>query len=269
MRIIKILNHNTALVVDGEEEKVAMGRGIAFGKKQGERLDIELAEKVYSLTGKGSDSLLASLDPRLLDISHKTLAYAEEQLEAKLSDLSFVAIADHLSAALSRDQAELEVKNFLLWDIKRLFSRQFEVGRFALDLVEETFGVRLAEDEAGFVALHVINSSQTADASKLTKLMEEILTLIRFSLNQTFDEEDIYFQRFMTHLSFFAERILSQSGSRSDRADDDMLEMIRAKYPEAYAVSERLADYIESQYDYRPARDELLYLSIHLTRLIN
>lgn len=48
----------------------------------------------------------------------------------------------------------------------------------------------------------------------MTMLMEEIMTIVKYSLEKFVpDEEDIYVQRFvMTHLKFFCERVLTGSG---------------------------------------------------------
>lgn len=65
--------------------------------------------------------------------------------------------------------------------------------------------VDLTDDEAGFLALHITNAqidSHHEDAISLTQLIEEILTVIKYTLRINFAENDIYFQRFITHLKF-------------------------------------------------------------------
>ena len=38
--ILKVLNHNTILVLKENEEIIVMSKGIGFGKKQGEQVDV-------------------------------------------------------------------------------------------------------------------------------------------------------------------------------------------------------------------------------------
>ena len=38
--ILKILNHNTILILKENEEIIVMSKGIGFGKKQGENVEI-------------------------------------------------------------------------------------------------------------------------------------------------------------------------------------------------------------------------------------
>ena len=59
--------------------------------------------------------------------------------------------------------------------------------------------------------MHIVNSELgrgESSASELTKLMEEMLTIVKYSLKVAINEEDIFFQRFVTHLKFFSERVL-------------------------------------------------------------
>ena len=74
--------------------------------------------------------------------------------------------------------------------------------------------VDLNDDEAGFLALHITNAeidnNNNEDAISLTMLMEEILTVVKYTLKVDFSENDIYFQRFITHLKFFSEQVLKK-----------------------------------------------------------
>lgn len=67
MIIEKILNNNVIVTHDeGGREVVAMGRGLAFGKKNGSRVDDAQVDKVYRLR-----------DPEMLDHFKELVAGAE------------------------------------------------------------------------------------------------------------------------------------------------------------------------------------------------
>lgn len=58
------------------------------------------------------------------------------------------------------------------------------------------------------MALTLVNAElENGDgaARDLTMMMEEIMTIVKYSLEISLDEEDIYLERFMTHLKFFCE----------------------------------------------------------------
>ena len=54
MQISKILNNNVVITEKDQAEVVAMGRGLAFGKKIGDQIAVDKREKFYTL--KGADS---------------------------------------------------------------------------------------------------------------------------------------------------------------------------------------------------------------------
>ena len=67
---------------------------------------------------------------------------------------------------------------------------------------------------------------------QITKVMQEILNIVKYQLNIEYDEEALCYHRFITHLKFFAQRLLGKNHPPSN--DDDLYEVIREKYPIAY-----------------------------------
>ena len=49
MEISKVLNNNVAIVIENNEEKIVMGRGICFKKKIGDTIEPEIIDKVFYL----------------------------------------------------------------------------------------------------------------------------------------------------------------------------------------------------------------------------
>jgi len=83
------------------------------------------------------------------------------------------------------------------------------------------------------MALTLVNAElENGDgaARDLTMMMEEIMTIVKYSLEISLDEEDIYLERFMTHLKFFCERVLTDNGHR-DLEDNKMFNLLKCKYP--------------------------------------
>ena len=100
----------------------------------------------------------------------------------------------------------------------------------------------------------------------MTMLMEEIMTIVKYSLEISLDEEDIYVQRFVTHLKFFCERVLTGSGYR-DLEDNEMFLLMKSKYPCAFETAQKIVDHLEKTRNYTTSEDEQLYLIIHLSRM--
>lgn len=185
-----------------------MGRGLAYGKKIGDLLLAENIEKVYELSGDGQSrvtDLLSGIPDEVLEIADAIATFAKETITGKVNDSLFLTLADHINGVVIRLKDNIVVKNFLLWDIKRFFPEEYAIGQKAIEQISRKYDIKLDEDEAGFIAMHIVNSElgsrNSSAASQLTKLIEEIVTIVKYSLQVSLNEEDIYYQRFMTHLT--------------------------------------------------------------------
>lgn len=275
MVIQKILNNNVVIALDDKNnEIVATGRGLAFKKKVGDTLADSEVEKKYLLSDRDMtqkfQELLGDVPLEYLELATTIIEEAKVTLETPLNDSIYLSLTDHLYAAIKRTKEAITVRNVLLWDIKRLFPKEFALGKSALAKIQATFEVELAEDEAGFIALHLVNAqSEVAhpNAQGLTELMQKILQITRYFFKVSFDEDSVYFYRFTTHLRFFAERIITGT-QLSDEIDTELLLIIRKKYPNAFACVEKIQQFIQQKYQYAMTNDEKLYLTIHIARLI-
>ncbi|MBZ2037449.1 PRD domain-containing protein [Streptococcus sanguinis] len=268
MLISKILNNNVVISEENQEEVILMGRGLAFGRKVGQEIPDELIEKKYVLS-ENRRQLLMELPAEVMEMSDKIISFAKEKLQKKLKDTAFLAMADHIRGVLLRLEDDIYLKNFLMWDIKRFFPIEFEVGQYAKQLLSAYVSKELPDDEAAFMALTLVNAElENGDgtARDLTMMMEEIMTIVKYSLEISLDEEDIYLERFMTHLKFFCERVLTNSGNR-DLEDNEMFDLLKCKYPLAYETTRKIAEFLKQTRNYQTSEDEQLYLTIHLSRM--
>lgn len=279
MEILKVLNNNVVIVLNEEnEEVILMGNGLGFQMKPGSEVNTEKVEKIFKLENQMESEqikqLFAEIPEEIIDISYKILSDAKETLNKELNESSFIAIADHLHSSIQRYQKNIQVKNFLLWDIKRFFSTELEIARKAIQMVNEQLHVSLTDDEAGFLALHITNAqidNQNEDAISLTQLMEEILTVIKYTLRISFAENDIYFQRFITHLKFFTEQVLKSDAApqAEDQVQNELFELVTSQYPEAFEATKKVAELLENRRHYTMSKDEKVYITIHLARILD
>ena len=275
MQIQKILNNNVVITTDQKNnEIVAMGRGLAFQKKIGDEIAEEAIDKTYHLANSDLfhkfQELLVDVPITYLEIANDIIDEAKVTLKNPLNDSLYISITDHLYAAVQRVKEGVRVRNLLLWDVKRLFPDEFSVGVNAVKRIEEKFKVNLGEDEAGNIALHLVNAqsdSENEDAYMMAELMQEIIQITSYYFKVQLDEESVYFYRFTTHLRFFASRIMNHR-QLTDETDDELLLIIQKKYQNAYQCVERIADFIRKKYDYEMSNDEKLYLTIHIARLV-
>lgn len=271
MLINKVLNNNVVTIIDNNQESVVMGRGIAFQKKKGDEIDEDKIEKIFILKDKSINKklidLINDISVENLEIVEEIIKYAENKLDTKLNENIYLTLTDHIGFAISRLKNNLEMKNALLWDIKRLHKEEFSIGLKALEIIKDRLDVELPEDEAASIALHILNAElnqDMPDVVNMINLIDEILKIVKYHFNIDFDEESINYYRFITHLKFFAQRLTS--GRYYE--DNELFEMIKLKYPKAYKCTKKIEGFIKQKYDNTLTKEEKLYLTVHIARVI-
>lgn len=280
MIISKVLNNNVVIAqTDDGTELVLMGTGLGFQKKVGSQIDDKKIQKIFEIKGELDslrvEEMISEIPEDIIEMSYRVLKMSKERLNKEMNETAFLSFADHLYTAIQRNSKGIEIKNFLLWDIKRFFPKELEIAKRAIEWVNEEMNTNLSEDEAGFLTLHIVNAeidNSSEDAIKLTQLIEEILTTIKYTLKMNFEEQDIYFQRFITHLRFFSERVIrSNNGEHEEdnRVESELFELITNKYKEAYIATKKVVELLVNRWNYEVSQDEQVYITIHLARIMD
>ena len=275
MKIAKVLNNNVVSVVnDDNMEQVVMGRGLAFQKKPGDSLDESKIEKIFTLqdpkTNEKFKTLMREVSMDVMHVVEDIIQAAKTTLGKKLNDMIYVSLTDHINFALQRQKQGMTIKNALLWEIKRVYKEEYEIGVLALHQIQETLQMTLPEDEAGFIALHIVNAElneEVPNTMNITTFIHDILNVVKYHFSIEFEEESLNYYRFVTHLKYFAQRIFNDT--YIDSGDDFMWNMIQMKHKAAAECTKRIKEYIEKKYDHTLTYDEMLYVTIHIQRVVN
>ena len=273
MKVHKILNNNVIVTLDDKgKELILTGRGIGFKKREGDLIDTNLIEKQFSLDNKDIlpkfNELLSEIPLEVLTTSQIIINHAKEFMESKLQDSIYISLTDHIHFAIERHKQGFDIPNGFLWEIKKFYPKEFQVGLYALSVIKKRLGIELPEDEAGFITFHIINSQLNGtmpNIVNMTKIMREILNIVKYHFNIEYDEDCLSYQRFVTHLKFFAQRILSK-GTQTQQ-DSSLYEIVRQKYDQAYLCTKQIDLHLIQQYQHPLTDDESLYLTIHIERL--
>lgn len=96
------------------------------------------------------------VDQEILHLVHTTLAKVEEKLELDLKqDRELImGLGLHLKPALNRYKFGMNIRNPMLEDIKKNYPLAFDAGVIAGMTIEEETGIRMNENEIGYLALH-------------------------------------------------------------------------------------------------------------------
>lgn len=278
MQIERILTNNALVVLDEKRrEKIVCGKGIGFKKRSGDELDPTLVEKTYTLAADGKvksqmEQLLSELPMEYVELSDRIVQMARITLNQKLGDSLVISLADHLYYTVQRFREGTPIVNGLTWEIKQFYEKEFEVALLAMDMVEETFGVRLPEAESAFVAMHIVNSeaedSTIDETYQITRIIQDVLNIVGRTFTMEFDTNSSYYYRFITHLKFFARRVL-RGEQHAEDSSEDLADIVFAKYREPFRCAQKVKEFLKKQYLYELTVEELMYLTIHIRLVVS
>ena len=245
----RILNNNAFVSVDANgQEIVVMGKGIVFQKSGGDRIPCSRAEQVFQLSQENTSrfqELIARIPMNYMVLSEKIISMAEKNMNKTLDESIHITITDHIYSAVQRYQRGLVLRNSMRWEIQRYYPQEYAVGLEAARMVRQALEVPFAEDEAAFMALHFVNAGTGMEIGQMyevTELISGICTIVHGEFGAEFDTQALAYHRFITHVRFFAQRLLLGTYYQED--DGDLLDMICVKYPQAYACTQKIAAYI-------------------------
>ncbi len=275
--ILRIINNNVVVSKDeNNTEIVLMGKGIAYLKKVGDFIDAKIIEKTFILKEKEKSRFLEAFEyiqPQFFEIAIKILDQVEEQLKIKPTSIATIMLADHISSAVERVQDNIELKNEMLSEIKNFYSKEFELGKKALEIIKEFTQVELSIDEAGFVAYHIINLSNFGNeesSDKKIQLIHKVVDIVESYFEMEINKESIYYDRFITHLKYFGNRVFSDSASSEQNIKDDFVfRMLKIQYPETTKCVNLINEYLKHNYKIEIQSEEKGYLMIHINNLLN
>ena len=271
MRIYKILNNNLVLAKDKKNQEIIVkGLGIGFHAKRGDIIDETLIEKIFYPDNKQNSvqiqEYLTSIPEIYIDFVQKFVDRIKKEYKIDFNNSIYLSLSDHIFGTVKRFKNGISLKNVLLLDIKQLYKKEYEIGSKMLYELNQNFNINLAEDEAGFIALHFVNAqegNQNNDNYKIALIVNQIQEIVKNYYSElTFDETSLYYQRFLTHLKYFAQRYLHKELQYNE--DERLFNIIKEQYREAYGCVKVIYIMMEEKYQYALSKEEMIYLSIHI-----
>ncbi|CUP88298.1 BglG family transcription antiterminator LicT [Clostridium baratii] len=275
MKIDKIFNNNAVMVKgDNGRDSVIIGCGLAFRKKVGDEVDESLIEKTFILKEKDTlekfKMILEHIPTEQISLCYDIVEYAKNMLNCELNDYIYVTLTDHISYTLKLFDEGIERPNILIWEIKKFYPKEYNIGLKALEFIESELGKKVNEEEAGNIALHLITaqingkSDKTDIAYSMTKKIQDILNIVKYTYDIELDEHSLNYERFITHLRFFFKRLNNKTQYRNEN-EEFLLQQVKEKYKDAYKCMIKIEKYLNVELSY----EEQLYLTLHIKRIVN
>ena len=178
-RIEKVLNHNTVIAIhqDDHKEVLIMGKGVGFGRKVAERIEVRPEDRLYSLQKYkergGAKEIIKSIAPEFLELTNAVLDEAEKVF-GKIDRMVLFPLADHIAFAVKRIQNHEQISNPLTEDIRVLFHMEFKVAESIRPLLKKQFQIDI-EDE------------KVSQAMQMARSVRECISMVEEAIGKPID----------------------------------------------------------------------------------
>lgn len=277
MRIKKIINNSIVCAVDEKgKELIVTGKGIGFQRHRGETIDPAAVERTYRMDEQTEQQKLRDLVEKIpvehLHLTEELIAHFKKQLPQPLNESLLITLADHISFAIKRKFDGLEFTNPLKDAIMCYYPAEYGLGQYSLRVIEDKLQIRLHEDEAAFIALHIVNAELNTTMSEMydiTKLIEGSISVVEYFYHKKFDRSSLDFNRFVVHLRYFAQRLFHGEVIEDKKNEQDAAfrQLIIKSCKEHFKCAQCIGEYIKNTCHKEISEDELVYLTIHLKRI--
>lgn len=273
MIVEKIVNNNIVSARDDEgNELIIMGCGLGFGKKTGQNIDENKIEKIFKLDNTDSlerfKELLKKLPMEYVQVSDEIISYAKEVLEEELNENVYITLTDHISFAVDRFKEGMIFNNALFEEIKMFYPNEYMVGCHALYMIEQATGIRLLDDEAASIAIHLVNAecnSAISTTFTLTQMIREMMEIIVKEIPAC-EMDSANQDKLAINFKHLVHRMLMESPQHG-KEDKVLFDFIRNHCCLEYALISKVNQFIQEKYECSMTEEEKIYLTLNVKRI--
>ena len=271
VKVLKCINNNVISCCDEEgREMVAMGRGLGYSVRPGDEIDESRAERLFRMenteqTQKLTD-LLASLPAREVELCSRIVDKAMESL-GKLSPSVYLTLTDHVCFAIERRRQGIVFQNSLLAEVKFFYPREYAMGKYALELIDNELGIQFSDDEAANIALHLVNAefeNTISDTIRITASLHDIMALLSSSCDLDLETGSVFYNELTVQLKFLVFRAFDKT--IYSRGDPAFVNAVRKCFPREFICAQKIAELIYERCGTKLPQEELAFLAVSIRR---
>ncbi|BDV32097.1 PRD domain-containing protein [Microbacterium terricola] len=269
----KVLNNNVVISVDASgRERVLMGRGLGFGLKPSDAIDPAKVEKTFVLDqgaeGERERQMLTDVPYVVIEAVTRAVDEAERMLGHGLGRHLSIAVIDHIQFVLERLDDGIRIPSTNMPELRVLHPREFAAAERMAASISTALERELPPEEAVFLTMHLLNATRdepNGTAALLFRRVQHVVATVETGLGVQLDVENPDYARFVLHIQFLLQRLVSRSMLRS--ADSSFFEFAKHSYPRSFAIAQEVKAYVAAATDSELTDEELLYVIVHVERL--
>lgn len=272
MKIKKIINNNIISAKDEKnQEVILMGRGIGFGRKKGESIDLSRIEKIFKRESDKEFSrfkeILMHTPIEQVDVADNVVRYAKRILNNSLDKDIYLSMTQFINNYVDKEFTGLPEISYDAKVMNQYFKVEYMIGAFAQEEMFQILGIRTTEKFASYIALFVVSAEYGGSlemALQMVDLISHILGIIERCFPGEVHYEGVRYESCVAHLRYIASFVINREQKNHQLTNKDFLE---SQYRREYGCGKEIREYIKKTYDFELSDEEELYLLIHI-RLI-
>lgn len=272
-QILKVFNNNVVLAKEDEQQVVVISKGVGFGHKTGDELDLNAISKdrrIFHIleNGKQENDLhrISKGIEEMERIAHETVALASERLGIEdEDDKLFGALFDHISFSVERLKVGIPIENPFVLEIGVMCRDEYPIAQATAQLVRERLSVDIGEAEIGFIALHLYSAKRqksVGSAMKNVRVYNQALQILSERYHREFRRTDSGVSSFLSSLA----------GYIFDAAQGQVSEMplknqVRLAMETPYRTAQNVAKMVKQDMGLTLSEDAMAFLAVDIQKL--
>lgn len=273
-KTFKVVNNNIIIVKDSNgREMIAIGKGLGFKKSKNDVVYPDEVMKTYVYVDRQKNlnlTLFEEVSFEIVEVAQHIIDYATSTLKQKYNVNLLVSLSDHIDFSVKQFREGNNTVKLFNEEIKRFYKEEYQVGKYAINYINQTLNVELSKDEATSIAFHLIVASQEKTNIETSELLEGVNRIVDITmkhLGKQIDEDSLVYSRYIIHLKFFLSRIVSSQTSNGSSELTNIFGQLVTKYEGVEKCINEISEYINEKFNYVCTDEDCIYLMIHIVRL--
>ncbi len=116
-------------------------------------------------------------------------SFNTQRIVIGINDNIYISLTDHINFAIEGVQLGVPFQNPFLWEIKKFYYQEYIIGKAAIGMIEKKLGVTLPQDEAAFIALHIVNAELDLDMTEMVSMTKLVVSHFRDCVDERFGDQ--------------------------------------------------------------------------------
>lgn len=215
MKVIKKINNNIAIAVDGENnEVIVFAKGIGYGNIPYEIKDLSVIERTFYDVDNRYYGLLKEIPNNIFNLVTKMVDVAKKNIEDELSPNLVFILADHINFAIIREKNGMDISLPYSYELEYEYPLLTKVSKWMVKKTNEELDTHLPKGEVTSITMHFINALEGTNTkthagnieNKISKVIFNVTNIVEKHFNFNIDKKSFNYFRFKNHLKYFVQR---------------------------------------------------------------